>query len=131
MAGAFNTAVAAQERIAAPQQQADLTRPVRSRPCGAASERGGTTMLYEYVGAMLAVRRTRDLARSALPDAPVESDRTGRATDLLDHLRRVQRKEQEFTQAHQRTRRAHRHAGWVLSSAGIGLLLAVITLATG
>jgi hypothetical protein len=71
-------------------------------------------MLYDYVGAMLAVRRTRDLARSALPDAPVESDRTRGATDLLDHLPQVQRKEQEFTQAHQRTRRAHRHAGWVL-----------------
>ena len=57
-------------------------------------------MLYDYVGAMLAVRRTRDRARSALPDAPVESDRTRRATDLPDHLRRVQRKEQEFTEAH-------------------------------
>jgi len=88
-------------------------------------------MLYDYVGAMLAVRRTRDRARSALPDAPVEADRTRRATDLLDHLRQVQRKEQEFTQAHQRTRRAHRHAGWVLWSAGIGLLLAVIALAGG
>jgi hypothetical protein len=90
-------------------------------------------MLYDYVGAMLAVRRTRDRdrARSALPDAPVESDRTRRATDLPDHLRQVQRKEQEFTQAHQRTRPAHRHAGWVLRSAGIGLLLAVIALATG
>jgi hypothetical protein len=54
-------------------------------------------MLYEYVGAMLAVRRTRDLARSALPGALVEADRTRGATDLLDHLRQVQRKEQEFT----------------------------------
>ena len=58
-------------------------------------------MLYEHVGAMLAVRRTRDLARSALPDAPVEVDRTRRATDLPDHLRQAQRKEQEFTEAHQ------------------------------
>ena len=88
-------------------------------------------MHYEYAGAMLAVRRTRDLARSALPDAPVEADRTRRGTDLLGHLRQVQRKEQELTEAHQRTRRAHRHAGWVLWSAGIGLLLAVIALATG
>ena len=85
-------------------------------------------MLYDYVGAMLAVRRTRDLARSALPDAPVEADRTRRATD---HLRHVQRKEQEFTQAHQRTRRAHRHAGWGAVVGGIGLLLAAIALATG
>jgi hypothetical protein len=62
-------------------------------------------MLYQYVGAMLAVRRTRDLARSALPDAPVEADRTRRATDLPNHLRQVQPKEQEFTQAHQQTAR--------------------------
>jgi hypothetical protein len=88
-------------------------------------------MLYEYVGAMLAVRRTRDLARSALPDAPVEADRRRRASDLPDHLRHVQRKEQEFTQAHQRTRRAHRHAGWGAVVGGIGLLLAAIALATG
>ena len=54
-------------------------------------------MLYDYVGAMLAVRRTRDLARSALPDAPVEADRTGRATDLPNHLWQVEPKEQEFT----------------------------------
>jgi hypothetical protein len=93
MAVGSDTAVAAQERIAAPQQQADL-------------------------------------ARSALPDAPVEADRTRRETDLLDHLRQVQRKEQ-VPEAHQRTRWAHRHAGWVLWSAGIGLLLAVIALATG
>jgi hypothetical protein len=87
-------------------------------------------MLYDYVGAML-VRRTRDLARSALPDAPVEAERPRRATDLLDHLRQMQRKDQAFMEAHQRTRRAHRHAGWVLWSAGIGLLLAVLALAGG
>jgi hypothetical protein len=35
MAVGSDTAMAAQERIAAPQQQADLARLVRSRPCAA------------------------------------------------------------------------------------------------
>jgi hypothetical protein len=88
-------------------------------------------MLYDYVAALIALQRTRDLARSALPDAPVNSDLRRRETGLLDHCRQVQREEQAFTEAHRWTGRAHRHAGWALWSAGIGVLLAAIALVTG
>jgi hypothetical protein len=54
-----------------------------------------------------------------------------RETDLLDHYWQVQREEQAFKEAHRWARQARRHAIWVLWSAGVGILLALVGLLAG